>query len=440
MSNKKMTKIPIELLNEQIYTRYMYSYPHKTAYSKIDKINLEDYKNCFDKSNNSLYFHIPFCETKCGYCNFFSVTNTSEQYIDFYLDAIEKQAMNLNQYNIKFDNFEIGGGTPLVLTEKQLKLLFLIATDILDIDMKKIFVSIKTSPNQTTTEKVNILKENNADRISIGVGSFVNSELKILNRNHLLENTINSLEILKKSQFPILNIDIIYGIPTQTIKTLKYSIDMAMEYLPREIFLYPLYKRKENKILSDEKVDTYSLYLFATDYLISKGYTQFSMRKFSKINKFKLSASSLLNTISLGAGARSYIKNIHTCLPYTNNQKDSKLSIDNYIKEKSNMDFGYVLNKEELKRNYIIKNLLCSSGLNIKQFNDKFSASLLREFSLFDNLLENEYCIIQNDKVILTKLGMSLSDYIGPMFISDEVAGKMNDYVLREWLKNASKK
>lgn len=133
------------------YEQYMYSYPHKTAYRSLHGINFIDYFPKREEEMLSLYFHIPFCESKCGYCNLFSVTGQKEDFISSYLDAIERQAIqyleniNKNFYPF-FHSLTLGGGTPLLLSEEQLERLFSIAYQFPLI--KNLPVVVETSPSR----------------------------------------------------------------------------------------------------------------------------------------------------------------------------------------------------------------------------------------------------------------------------------------------------
>ena len=114
------------------YHQYMYSYPHKTAYDTLHDIRLEDYTGRLRDGDNSLYFHIPFCQYKCGYCNLFSVTGQPEQFMRDYVDAMERHGEQISgalPENIEFTDLTLGGGTPLMLTESLLRRVFWLARE-----------------------------------------------------------------------------------------------------------------------------------------------------------------------------------------------------------------------------------------------------------------------------------------------------------------------
>ena len=176
---------------QSIYNQYMYSYPHKEAYRPIPAEVVKNYLK--QTKGNSIYVHIPFCESKCGYCNLFSKVPAGSE-IEDYLEAVSRQVkeyasyMNRQQTMPKQSLFKeviLGGGTPLILNEKQLEGLFGTLEEAFGIDYETAFVGIETSPHQTQKEKMHYLKEKGINRVSIGVQSFHDTELTALKRKHL---------------------------------------------------------------------------------------------------------------------------------------------------------------------------------------------------------------------------------------------------------------
>ena len=117
---------------EHRYKQYMYSYPHKTAYQTMRDIHLKDFAGRLTEGENSLYFHIPFCQTKCGYCNLFSVTGQSKDGMHAYVNAMQRQAEQLAGIlpeEVRFTDLTLGGGTPLILPELLLRRVFRMARE-----------------------------------------------------------------------------------------------------------------------------------------------------------------------------------------------------------------------------------------------------------------------------------------------------------------------
>ena len=255
------------------YIQYMYSYPHKTAYRPLHGIRLEDYLAPCKDMQNSLYFHVPFCEAKCGYCNLFSVTGKKEADCDAYLDAMERQAEQIAHVlpcGMHFSDLTLGGGTPLYLNERQLQRIFSMARHYFGFRKGDGPILVETSPRQTTTEKLQLLKENGTTRISIGVQSFHANELHALQRIHTPADAREALQRIRKVGFSCVNLDLIYGIPDQTEESLHGSLQEALTFAPEELFVYPLYIKKGTRLEragATTSPHTYLLYRFVRDYL-----------------------------------------------------------------------------------------------------------------------------------------------------------------------------
>ncbi|SNT24900.1 coproporphyrinogen III oxidase, anaerobic [Anaerovirgula multivorans] len=418
---------------ENIYNQYMYSYPHKTSYQQIGRLNLKEYNLDIAQYPIGLYFHIPFCDSKCGYCNLFSIPIGKQNKIDSYISAIERHSTQLKQEldikNSRFSSLVFGGGTPLILSVTQLNALFELAIKDYQIDLEQTFVVIETSPNQTTKEKLDYLYDKNTNRVSIGVQSFVQKEIEVIQRMHSVNSAHKALELIKTYDFENTNIDLIYGIPNQTIDTLLYSAKVALTYDPDEIFVYPLYQKPNTKIYGNFVIKRqlqYKMYLEVSAYLKSHGYFQTSMRRFVKVKPQVNLSCGFENMISLGCGGRTYLNNIHFCESYTSHPSKCIKQLQNYIQKQ---DFfqginTYILNEEEQKRRFIIKNLLYHSGISIVDYKVIFDKDPEHDFEL----LNKGWVKRTNTHIKLTDKGMSLSDYIGPMLISNTVKQQMEKY------------
>lgn len=416
------------------FIQYMYSYPHKTAYQHAEKFELPTELRDLSGQNISLYMHIPFCDSKCGYCNLFSIPSGNQILIDNYISAINRQNKQYQNYfelkNINCENFILGGGTPTQLSIEQLDKLFTIAEKDYGFDLEKGFSVIETSPNQTTAEKLSYLKSKHVKRISMGIQSFVQSELNTLERQHSAKMAESALHTIQMFDFPIVNIDLIYGIPGQTMETLIYSAFKAIKYQPEEIFVYPLYSQANTRIGAKYKVDeSYqsTLYNGLKAYLEANGYHSLSMRRFAKTLPSNSTSCGFENTISLGCGGRSYVDNYHFCEPYTAEPKACRNSLNQYIDKTdflADISF-YNLDTAELKRRYIIKNLLNYNGIDLLDYQLHFQDNILDIFPQLLVFKEKGWISITNELITLTAEGMTWSDFMGPSFISEEVNAKM---------------
>lgn len=415
----------------------MYSYPHKTAYQYIENLQLNEYSSQLVKNPTTLYFHIPFCVSKCGYCNLFSIPFGSAEKISSYIEAVKRHGKNyrevLNFEGVQFDSLIFGGGTPLILSINQLDKLFDIAECDFGIDFDKVSISIETSPNQTTHEKLVYLKSRNVNRVSIGVQSFVQKELDMLKRFHSVDRVKKALKDIKHVGFDNLNIDLIYGIASQTFESLRFSLDMALSYEPNEIFVYPLYQKPNTGIYKEFDIDKelqYRMYFMICEVLKDKGYSQTSMRRFVKDKHSKEDSCGFENMIALGCGGRSYIENLHFCEMYTSKQSKCTDVLNNYIKRNEffNGISIYKLDNDEMKRRFLVKNLFYFRGVALSEYKDVFGTYLYEDFPIFERFDQEKWIIESHGRIKLTPLGLSLSDYIGPMLISEVVAQKMERF------------
>ena len=312
----------------------------------------------------SVYVHIPFCNRICNYCDFCKIYY-NEKYIDNYLMSLEKE-IKLNYNNETIETIYIGGGTPSCLAQSQLLKLFnIIKLFKLSNDIEFTF---ECNIEDITQEKLEILKNNKVNRLSIGVQSFSKKILDYLGRNYNEELIIKNINLCKKF-FNNINIDLIYAVPNQTLKDLEYDIDMFMKLDITHISTYSLiiepntrlYINKQENI--DEELD-YEMYKLIQKKL-SNTYIQYEISNFSKENfesKHNLTYWNNEEYYGFGLGACGYIKDIR----YQNNK-----NIDSYIKNK------YIYSKEKIEMNRKIENEFMLGfrkikGINKNNFKNKY--------------------------------------------------------------------
>lgn len=420
---------------DSVYHQYMYSYPHKTAYRTLPDLNIRDYLPRLIGAENSLYFHIPFCEAKCGYCNLFSVAGQQWAYTERYMDAMEEQ---LGQYPLEdavFRDVTIGGGTPLYLETDQLERLFAIVDRGMGA-VREYPVIMETSPNQTTEEKLEIAKAHYTQRISIGIQSFQPEELKRLCRIHTADQARKAVDTIRKQEFACMNLDLIYGIPGQTRESLGESLREALSYQPEELFIYPLYIKPGTVLANKREKPSENIRLYyeqVREYLLTHGYVQYSMRRFVREDyavAVPAETCGFGNTLSLGCGGRSYLGNLHFCTPYYVRQTACKKQLDSYLETRdyTKITHGFLLDQEEEKRRYVIKNILFTSGLDVRKYGQVFHGELDQDFPILRLWQEEGYVYERNGIYQLTEEGMARSDALGPQLISENVRGLM-----REW-------
>lgn len=436
---------PTSALPDNIYQQYMYNYPHKTAYRPIHA-DLRDYFSQLKTTDNTLYIHLPFCETKCGYCNLFTIAGKKAPYYDPYIDALERQAAAYAPYlqDVKFQNLILGGGTPLILNTAQLTRVFNIVQNTLHIDLASLNTVVETAPRQTTHEKLALLKSFDVNRLSIGIESFIDRELRSIFRFHSETESDAAIAKIQTHRFDVVNLDFIYGMPIQTPESVLYSVKKAVAYGAQEIFIYPLYIKEYTGIhtrIDKNQSKQYELYQHIKAYLFQAGYVQTSMRCFIKkadntLTNMNHAHCGFANTLSLGAGARSYINELHFCDPFAVKQVACRKIIDDYINRHDffTLKNGFILDNNEQKRFFVIKNLLHIHGIQAAVYQHHFKSSLLADFPIVQEWITRGYVICEHatqphlTHYYLSELGLSLSDHIGPALISPQVQQRMSEY------------
>lgn len=442
------------ILTETPYVSYSYAYPHKTAYRLFETPKLlrevwqpEKLDSLF------LYMHVPFCEMRCGFCNLFTTINPQLAIETAYLDALEQEARQvwtaLNEAaseKPKFARFAIGGGTPTYLTVPELNRLFNLAENLYGLDLAAIPISVETSPQTATAERLEFLRQRSVDRISIGVQSFNEAEVRSVGRSQRTSEVVAALERIKASNFPILNIDLIYGLPCQDVKSWLASLKFALKFAPEELYLYPLYNRpltgigRQNKSWSDLRLECYRA---GREFLLDAGYEQISMRMFRVKNSIEVSGPVYCcqedGMVGLGCGARSYTRSTHYSSEYAVSASGVRAILGDYIKRFSDSEmktealanYGFELDSEEQRCRFVIQSLLQIEGLSFGDYQQRFNSHVLTDLPQLQELINLDLAYIHKEQFLyLTAGGLERSDAIGPWLYSSRVRQLMNDYKL----------
>ena len=341
-----------------------------------------------------IYIHIPFCNNICSYCDFAKVYY-NKNFVNNYLKALEKE-IKQRYKNELIKSIYIGGGTPTCLNIDELKQLLEI-TNIFKKD-KEIEFSIESNI-EITKNKIILLKEYNVNRISLGVQSFNNDILKILNRTHNKDMILNTINLLKENRFNNINIDLIYGV-TEDINIIKKDIDYFLDLDINHISCYSLIL-EENTILNNNKYKPinedieYEMYKYIENKLTNNSYIHYEISNYSK-NKYQ----SIHNTnywlngnyYGFGLGAVSYLNNYRI----TNTRNLTKYINNNYIENKLYED------KNTRMKTEIMLGLRLINGLNINEFKNKYHKNIFDVINI-NNYIKDNILIIDNNYLKVNK-------------------------------------
>ncbi|WP_432128891.1 STM4012 family radical SAM protein [Streptomyces sp. bgisy082] len=442
----KTTEVPAP----RPYRSYVYAYPHKTAYRELpESPELAALWAGEPKDALSLYAHVPFCEVRCGFCNLFTRIGAPGELTTRYLDALDRQATAVREAlgdaePVRFATAAFGGGTPTFLTAAELERLCDIAERRMGADLRAVPLSVETSPATATADRLAVLAERGATRLSIGVQSFVEAEARAAVRPQRRADVEAALGRIRDTGVPVLNVDLIYGIDGQTEESWRRSLDAALAWRPEELYLYPLYVRPltglgrtppEDDREWDER--RLRLYRHGRDHLLERGYEQVSMRMFRRRDAAPLGpddhACQTDGMIGLGCGARSYTSALHYSFDYAVDMREIRSIIDAYTEtgDFSCARVGRWVDAGEARRRHLLQSLLQAEGMPVAGYEERFGSSPFADFpeelGRFEALgwLDGE---APAGLLRLSPEGLAHSDGLGPELFSPGVRAAMAAY------------
>lgn len=365
-----------------------------------------------------IYIHIPFCRQKCFYCDFYSVATLLKK--NAFIDSIKKELIIQQNYLEKesINTIYFGGGTPSLLSKNELNDILNTISNYHSVS-KNAEITIETNPDDLTEEYISDLQQIGFNRISIGIQSFDDEDLKMLNRRHNSEQAIKAVETSKKYGFSNISIDMIYGLPGMTIDKWQKNIEKAIKLNIQHISAYHLtYEVKTifyNKIKSKEITaidETESIYQFKLliELLEKASFIHYEISNFAKENYFSKHNSSYwkqIKYLGLGPSAHSYNEisrqwNTSNINKYINSLQENKLDVELEI-----------LDDEKKFNETILISLRTMWGIDLQKIKQQFGECCFNKLLNSANpfILKNQIQVI-NNHLILTKEGKFISDYI----------------------------
>ncbi|MFD8480216.1 STM4012 family radical SAM protein [Kitasatospora sp. NPDC059673] len=429
------------------YQSYVYAYPHKTAYRPLpDRPPLAELWRGEKQDALSLYLHIPFCEVRCGFCNLFTRIGSPEGLTTAYLDALERQAVQVREALADTAGFALaafGGGTPTYLTAAELERLCDIAEHRMGADLRAVPLSVEASPDTATADRLKVLAERGTTRLSLGVQSFLDEEARSAVRPQKRAAVEAALGRVRDAGFPVLNIDLIYGIDGQTPASWITSLDAALRWQPEELYLYPLYVRpltglgRHTDTTPSREWDAQRLALYRAgrDHLLAHGYQQVSMRMFRRAGAASASAGEYAcqtdGMVGLGCGARSYTSKLHYSFDYAVDAREVRRIIGDYVAapDFTRAELGWAMTDEETRRRHLVQSLLQGEGVDLAAYRERFGSTPGQDFpSELAEFAANGWLAGTEHRLLLTPEGLAWSDAIGPRLFSAGVRARMAEY------------
>ncbi len=444
-SAEPSTTASIDLNDGSPYRGYAYSYPHKTAYRVLDPpVALGPLWTEEARDSLFLYVHVPFCGMRCGYCNLFTRARPDGDLVAGYLDALRRQAARVRAAvpGASFARFAMGGGTPTYLDLPDLEAALDVAERTMGADLAGIPGSVEVSPETVDAEKLDLLRARGIERISIGIETFDEGEAAAVSRPQKAAVVERALDLIRRSGAPTLNIDLIYGLPGQSVASWLGSVRAALRFAPEELYLYPLYVRPLTGLgRSQREWDDLRLacYREARDLLHGEGYIQSSMRMFRAPHAPEERGPAYHcqedGMIGLGCGARSYTRSLHYGWEYAVGGRGIRAILDEYVARPDQAfdlaDFGCRLDVDDRRRRHVIQSLLSGEGLDRGDYRRRFAADPFDHLPELAALEDRGLAVGSPDRLALTDSGLERSDAIGPWLYSGRVRRLMEDYPWR---------
>lgn len=373
-----------------------------------------------DCAELEIYIHIPFCVQKCGYCDFLSAPADKvvrEQYIEALTEEIRQQESMGSRY--KVTSIFIGGGTPSILEGpqtgellKEIRKHFIVGADA--------EITVECNPGTLTEDKLSCYRQSGVNRLSLGLQSADNRELKMLGRIHTYEDFLESFFLARKLGFNNLNVDLMSALPGQTRESWQETLRQVLTLNPEHISAYsliieentPFYERfspvgREEYLLPDEDTER-QMYYDTRDILETAGYERYEISNYAKPGfacRHNLGYWERKEYLGLGLGASSLIKGVR----YQNHRSLSAYLAGDYAHEEVQK-----LTRQEEQEEIMFLGLRKTEGILLTE-------ELLEVYKeTLERLKKQGLLFREGNRIRLTDLGIDVSNYALAEFLQDE--------------------
>ena len=375
-----------------------------------------------------IYVHIPFCISKCYYCDFASYVEDESQYKD-YVDALVREIgahRKSTPKPVTIKTIFIGGGTPSVLPPILLEKIFVTLKESFIIENDAEF-TMESNPGTLSKEKLEVMKKYGVNRISMGAQAYQDNLLKKIGRGHTRDDIIESYLLCRSMGFDNINLDLMFALPSQSLGQWEETLDKITRLAPEHISAYSLIVEDGTPFGSlynmgrleqpSEELER-KMYSYAKEYLAKKGYKQYEISNFAKPGKesrHNINNWKAYPYIGLGLGAHSY---------YKGNRYYNTYSMEEYIKNSGRLE---LIQKEKEKLDYKAKieeymflGLRLNEGIDIRDFKERFNKSI---YELYESQLtsyKRDGLLAQEGSYIwLTDYGQDVSNRVLSGFLLD---------------------
>ena len=382
-----------------------------------------------------IYVHIPFCKKKCAYCDFNSYAgkeNLIEKYIKW-LNYEIREAGNANKINaqngleelVKVKTIYIGGGTPSVIEEKHIINILTNIKESFNID-KDAEITIEINPGTCNERKLKEYYKSGINRLSIGLQVTNDELLKQIGRIHNYKDFLSTYNLARKIGFNNINVDLMIGLPNQTLDMLEETIDEVINLKPEHISVYSLIVEEGTKLEKDLQEGKYELpsdeyerrmYWMIKKKLQDRGYNHYEISNFAEdglVSRHNMDCWEQKEYMGFGAGAHSYTDDVR----YSNVEE-----VEEYIKniENGRMQDNFIFHEKQNKiskmKEYMMLGLRKIDGVNCFEFKTKFREDPKKVFHDELTKLENLGLVDTAVNIKLTDKGIDLANIVWEEFV-----------------------
>ena len=407
------------------------SYPTAVEFKDLSEKDILPFLK--SKKPLSLYFHLPFCKSACYFCGCNVIYTSKSSKKSRYIEYLKKELDILSKYldtNRVVRQLHFGGGTPTFFDEKELEDIYSLIYSYFKNFEEDAEISVEIDPRYFTKEQMDVLKKNGVNRLSFGVQDFNEKTQRAVNRVQSFELTKRVVDIAREAGIESINIDLIYGLPYQTLDTFKNTLNLVKELDPDRLAVFnyahvPWLKKTMRKIdettlpSPDEKL---KIFKYTIDFFENNGYKMIGMDHFAKENDelFKAIKKGELHrnfqgyttkggADLIGVGITSISE---TEDAYFQNYKDLKKYEESIDNGKIPVFRGVILNEDDKIRKYVIMEMMANFSFDIKRFEEKFNVSFFEyfkeEISELKEFVDEGLVSITPNKIEVSKTGTLL--------------------------------
>lgn len=379
------------------------------------------------KKDLGLYIHIPFCIKKCAYCDFLSWSGDKDQKEEYVRD-LEQEIRSYKTFaaDYQVSTVYFGGGTPSILETGQIERIMEALRQTFRIE-KKAEITLEMNPGTARKEKLKVYRQLGINRLSIGIQSVKNENLKLLGRIHTYEDFLESYHMAREAGFDNISGDLISSLPGQTLEEWKEELEILIRTPLEHLSVYQLiieegtefYERygEHEELLPDDETSR-EIYLWTGEYLENQGFRQYEISNYARAGKesrHNLRYWERKDYLGLGLGAASMIRNMR--MSNTRDWEKYRTGCRDPRKIREEVEF---LEEPRQIEEFMFLGLRKTRGVSRKEFRRTFGKDLdLIYEKTLKKYLENGMLQESGDRIFLSEEGILLSNHIFADFLFD---------------------